>query len=602
MDATPVEIDKNKVTELAEIGQKQEVATGRSNGTSSRNKKIIVITVGMFLMIAIGLGGGFFVLRDKANAAADVYTSSIKSYLSQVYDAMAPTDKAPIDVKNSISQLVRPQLQDVFMGYTNPHYVDAQSLSTNSNNKVDAILSQFDGYVAVYNYTSTYKQSMSDLNLIKTDQDSPEFTSAVLKALGQIKSAIDNNQSNFPNELKPSFVIFSNIYAKIIDKYTILIKAYKSGDQAVITKASKDFSDTYSEQYGEASRPIGDFSIKTNMSNSRGDLKSYLDRIKVNTDVSNTKTDKITSQTPSNSQTNTPINKQTIIQSSNQTNSKPTYNISDIKQVTAGTSHTCGIGPDNLAYCWGVGKYGQLGNDSDSTSTSPVRVDTSGVLNGKTIQTITAGDVYTCVIASDQQVYCWGANSGGQLGDGSNSGRNRPVAVYTGGVLKGKTIKSVAVGVSHTCAVASDDQAYCWGFNSYNGRLGNNSDKESNVPVTVDTSGVLSGKTIKSISVGSGNTCAIASDNQAYCWGDGYYGLLGNNTKTFSFVPVAVYKDGALKGKTIKSIDTYPFAELNTDHVCVIASDNNKYCWGHDEAGATKLGEYRYNAVPTLAP
>jgi alpha-tubulin suppressor-like RCC1 family protein len=272
-----------------------------------------------------------------------------------------------------------------------------------------------------------------------------------------------------------------------------------------------------------------------------------------------------------------------------------------LSQVTTGDNFSCGIGTDGNAYCKGNNKYGQLGDGTEISSTEIVAVYTEGVLYGKTIKQIMAGRSYACAIASDDKAYCWGANGSGNLGNKSNWGSPYPVAVYTGGVLKGKTIKSISVGVGHTCAIASDDQAYCWGFNSYNGRLGNNSDKESNMPVAVDTTGVLSGKTIKTISVGSGNTCAIASDDQAYCWGDGYYGLLGNNTKTFSWVPVAVYTGGALNGKTIKSIDTFPLGELNTDHVCAIASDNNKYCWGHDENGLSTLGQYKYNAVPTLS-
>lgn len=272
----------------------------------------------------------------------------------------------------------------------------------------------------------------------------------------------------------------------------------------------------------------------------------------------------------------------------------------ELSQITTGDDFSCGIGTDNNAYCKGENKYGQLGDGTEISSAEIVAVYTGGVLRGKTIKSIMAGHAYACVIASDDQAYCWGANGSGNLGNKSNWGSPYPAAVYTGGVLSGKTIKQISVGSGHTCAIASDNQAYCWGYNSYDGRLGNNSEKESNEPVAVDTSGVLSGKTIKVISVGRFNTCAIASDDQAYCWGDGYYGQLGNNTLTFSHVPVAVYTGGALKGKTIKSIETYPFGELNTGHVCVIASDDKKYCWGHDEDGAEKLGQYRYNAVPVL--
>jgi len=105
-------------------------------------------------------------------------------------------------------------------------------------------------------------------------------------------------------------------------------------------------------------------------------------------------------------------------------------------------------------------------------------------------------------------------------------------------LASGKYWKQISTRGMSACAIASDNQAYCWGNNN-RGQLGNNSTAQSLVPVAVTTSGVLSGKTIKSISAGS-NACAIASDNQAYCWGYNLYGQLGNNSTAQSLVPVAV--------------------------------------------------------------
>ncbi|HZJ34747.1 MAG TPA: hypothetical protein VFD55_01900, partial [Candidatus Angelobacter sp.] len=170
-----------------------------------------------------------------------------------------------------------------------------------------------------------------------------------------------------------------------------------------------------------------------------------------------------------------------------------------------------------------------------------VVVDTTGVLSGKTIKSIKAGGAYrTCAIASDDQAYCWGFNGNGELGNNSTINSLVPVAVYTAGVLSGKTIKSIATGGSHNCVIASDDQAYCWGMNR-SGPLGNNSSTSSSVPVAVNTTGVLNGKTIKSISASSEHTCAIASDNLAYCWGKNDYGQLGNGLGGNSYVPVFVF-------------------------------------------------------------
>ena len=210
------------------------------------------------------------------------------------------------------------------------------------------------------------------------------------------------------------------------------------------------------------------------------------------------------------------------------------------KQVLAGMSNTCAVASDDKAYCWGNNISGALGNNSTTNFSIPVAVNTEGVLAGKIIKSISDSNIHTCAIASDNKAYCWGNNKSGNLGNNSTTNSLIPVAVNTTGVLAGKTIKQISAGTSHTCAIASDDKAYCWGAGS-SGQLGNGTTSMTKVPVAVNTTGVLAGKTIKQISAGSSHTCAIASDDKAYCWGDGYPGQLGNGSTVNSSVPVRVY-------------------------------------------------------------
>ena len=155
------------------------------------------------------------------------------------------------------------------------------------------------------------------------------------------------------------------------------------------------------------------------------------------------------------------------------------------RQIGSGEgSRACAISLSNRAYCWGSGSSGQLGNNSTTNSSIPVAVNTTGVLAGKTIKQISAGSFHTCAIASDNKAYCWGSGTSGQLGNNLYTNSSIPVAVNTTGVLAGKTIKQISAGTSHTCAIASDDKAYCWGSGSF-GALGNNSAANSSVPVRV---------------------------------------------------------------------------------------------------------------------
>jgi len=259
--------------------------------------------------------------------------------------------------------------------------------------------------------------------------------------------------------------------------------------------------------------------------------------------------------------------------------------------VGVGDSYVCATASDRNAYCWGTGTGGQLGQGSYTSSNVPVAVITSGVLAGKTIKKLTVGPNFTCGIASDDNVYCWGSGSQGQLGHGIFNASNVPVAVSTSGELAGKTIKQLALGNAFACAIASDDNAYCWGFGT-SGQLGNGVSANSNVPVAVTTSGVLAGKTIKKLVAGAAFACVIASDDNVYCWGTGINSQLGNGVTANSNVPVAVTTSGVLAGKTVQDLD------LGNNYACAIASDRNAYCWGTGTSGQLASGGSGSSNVP----
>jgi alpha-tubulin suppressor-like RCC1 family protein len=282
--------------------------------------------------------------------------------------------------------------------------------------------------------------------------------------------------------------------------------------------------------------------------------------------------------TPVDNTTDSPINGKTIIEISN------------------GNYHTCAVASDSWAYCWGWNNYAMLGDGNTDISIIPVAVSV-GAMSGKTVLSISSGGYHSCVIASDNLAYCWGANdSGGQLGDNTAVSQSTvPVKVYnTTGSLNGKTILSITTGFYHSCVIASDNLAYCWGDNG-SGQLGNNSTTASNVAVPVNTAVALSGKTLLSIAAGYGHTCAIASDSKVYCWGLNDHGQLGDGSTTNSLVPVVVNTTGVLSGKSIVSI------MIGYQHTCVIASDSRTYCWGLNNYGQLGNGTTNESHVPVAA-
>jgi alpha-tubulin suppressor-like RCC1 family protein len=263
-----------------------------------------------------------------------------------------------------------------------------------------------------------------------------------------------------------------------------------------------------------------------------------------------------------------------------------------LTQIATGDDHTCALDSASAAYCWGSNDVGQLGDGSTTDSDVPVAVDASGVLAGKTLTQIAAGDNYTCALDSAGAAYCWGSNAGGQLGDGSTTDSDVPVAVDASGVLAGKTLTQIAAGdADNTCALDKSGAAYCWGSNDV-GQLGDGSTTDSDVPVAVDASGVLAGKTLTQITAGQLHACAVDAAGAAYCWGYNDYGELGDGSMTNSSVPVAVDSSGVLAGKILTQITA------GWDHTCALDNTGVAYCWGENGPGELGDGSTTDSDVP----
>jgi alpha-tubulin suppressor-like RCC1 family protein len=158
--------------------------------------------------------------------------------------------------------------------------------------------------------------------------------------------------------------------------------------------------------------------------------------------------------------------------------------------ISAGGDHTCGITTGGAAYCWGSNFDGQLGNGSvGGVSATPVAV--SGGLTFTRISASTGtrstdalgsplkltGAGHTCGLTTAGAIYCWGDNVNLALGRGPFSGgpsaaSGTPQQVTGGELPAGMTFSSVSAGSVHTCGVATDGSAYCWGSNIF-GALGN---------------------------------------------------------------------------------------------------------------------------------
>lgn len=222
---------------------------------------------------------------------------------------------------------------------------------------------------------------------------------------------------------------------------------------------------------------------------------------------------------------------------------------------TAG-NHTCALTTAGGVKCWGHNRYGQLGDGTTEDRNTPV--DVVGLTSGVTA--IGVGGHHTCALTTVGGVKCWGWNIYGELGDGTSSNHYTPVDVMG----LGSSIKAIAAGTFHTCALTTGGGVKCWG-----------GDDRDVVPV--DVVGLDSG--VDRIDAGNEFTCAVTTEGGAKCWGFNFFGELGDGTSTSRSTPVAVV--GLNSGVAAIAAGMI--------HACALTTTGEAKCWGTGTNG--QLGD-----------
>ena len=225
-------------------------------------------------------------------------------------------------------------------------------------------------------------------------------------------------------------------------------------------------------------------------------------------------------------------------------------------QISAGSAHTCAVTDTGELYCWGNNRHGQLGDGTTEHRVSPTQVPNLA----EAITTVTAGDSHTCALSAAGNLFCWGINRFGQLGDGTTISRTVPIQVPLT-----RTVQSVAAAGSHTCALLTDGAVYCWGDNS-DGQLGDGDAEDRVTPTAVQ--GITEKVTF--IGVGTNHSCASLLSGKLVCWGDNSRGQLGDGTVSDRGTPATVqYAAGVFT--TITG---------GIDHSCALTTNGGILCWG----------------------
>ncbi len=204
-----------------------------------------------------------------------------------------------------------------------------------------------------------------------------------------------------------------------------------------------------------------------------------------------------------------------------------------VTQVSAGASYSLAVTSTGQLYAFGLNTYGQLGNPANNTTTNANPTPTLVTLPGAPgpVTQVSAGAAHSLAVTSTGQLYAFGLNNYGQLGNTTNNGNENANPTPTLVTLPGATgpVTQVSAGAAHSLAVTSTGQLYAFGLNNY-GQLGNttnNGNENANPTPTLVT---LPGATgpVTQVSAGAAHSLAVTSTGQLYAFGLNEYGQLGS--------------------------------------------------------------------------
>ncbi|WP_369261725.1 hypothetical protein [Streptomyces sp. R35] len=264
--------------------------------------------------------------------------------------------------------------------------------------------------------------------------------------------------------------------------------------------------------------------------------------------------------------------------------------LDDVVAVEGGESFSVALRADGTVWAWGANTSGQLGDGTFTSRSAPVRV--ASLTN---VTAIASGSNHTLALRSDGTVWSWGYNPDGELGNGTTTSSGVPVQVCAENTGAGCTsfltgVTAIAAGHTHSLAVVAGGGVRGWGGNVH-GQLGDGTTQQRLVPVsTALTSGV------RSLAAGLFWSLAAMTDGTVRAWGDNFYGTLGDGTTTERPTPVRVCAVGTAAGCTSYLTGVASVAG-GEDHSLAVLSNGGVRAWGHNDSG--QLGDGTTTDRPT---
>ncbi len=245
-------------------------------------------------------------------------------------------------------------------------------------------------------------------------------------------------------------------------------------------------------------------------------------------------------------------------------------------KVSTGSYRSSAIKTDGTLWGWGQNDTTTrlVGDNTATARSSPIQIGT--LTNWASLPVVNIG-THTGAITTTGQLWMWGANTTGLLGDNTVVTRSSPTQVGT--LTNWATL---SVGQNHAAAVKTDGTLWAWGTGT-SGQLGDNTATTKSSPVQV---GSLTNWA--TIATGQTHSLATKTDGTLWTWGLGTLGQLGDNTATTKSSPVQV---GSLTNWAQVGAGSYFSTALKTD--------GTLWSWGSNINSQLGLGDFTNRSSPT---
>lgn len=253
----------------------------------------------------------------------------------------------------------------------------------------------------------------------------------------------------------------------------------------------------------------------------------------------------------------------TIVFAESDTNTTVVNTASKVVSISLRNERGAAVTKNGDLYCWGSNSDGQIGNGSTENQYVPVKVLGD-------VASVSLGESHSAAITADGDLYCWGDNFGGQIGNDTTENQTTPVKIM-------EKVVSVSLGYHHSAAITTNGDLYCWGYNAH-GEVGNKSTTNRKTPIKVL-------ENVTSVSLGYTHSAAVTTNGDLYCWGYNFCGEVGDGSMSKRTTPVKVLQN-------VKSVS------LEYQQSAAITENGDLYCWGRNYYGRIGNGTTENQITP----